>query len=442
MHGSFHPMNICLYTVIPEREEGRTYPRPWRQRFKSIIKHGLNKLATALSRRLFLSIYHYGNVHGLGENSNKGDISIRMSIKQQLVNAFAPRPVNFTEVKWGTLSDEVAEVINRTCDIFIIAGGGDMFLGGDGSPGGMLAKVEELDKIRCPIFAYGIGLNRLMHEKVCDLDALPEAARQKIRYLADKCELIGVRDFETVQLFKLHSDKRAILTGDPALFYQSQRSLLASHPPKQMTIGLNLASHGWRAHSVLKVLLPKIIPLLKKIQRSYYVEFVYLQHHDLERPVVDYLRAQGVRLRLVSGSPADLVEEYAKLDFVINQMLHSCIFSANAGTPFLNIAYDEKNVAFCNLMGVPQCCVPHDGATQAVLEQRFFALFEQQAQLRDMLDRGKTDLRGSLTHFAKHIVNETEERFFKPAQIRTGTNAPGTARPARLLEPRKARLSG
>jgi polysaccharide pyruvyl transferase WcaK-like protein len=442
MHGSVHPLNICLYTIIPEWEEGRRYPRPWRQRFKSIIRHGLNRLATALSRRLFLNIYHYENVHGLGENSNKGDISIRMAIKQQLVNAFAPRPVNFTEVKWGTLSDEVAEVVNRTCDIFVIAGGGYMFLRGDGSPGGMLAKVEELDKIRCPVFAYGIGLNRVKNEKVRDLRDLPDATREKIRYLADKCELIGVRDFETVQLFKLHSDKSAILTGDPALFYQSQRLSFASQTPRPLTIGINLASHGRQVLPLLTSLLPNIITLLKKIQRSYYVEFVYLQHHDLERPVVDYLRAQGVRLRLVSGSPADLVEEYAKLDFVINQMLHSCILSANAGTPFLNIAYDEKNVAFCNLMGVPQCCVPHDSATLTVLEQRFFALFEQQAQLRDMLDRGKTELRGSLTHFAKHIVNETEERFFKPAQIRMVTKTPGTARPARLLEPRRARLAG
>ena len=61
----------------------------------------------------------------------------------------------------------------------MIGGGGYIFVKYDGSLGHMLQNVEELEKIRCPVFAYGIELNRLMHEKVCPLEGLPEMPARK-----------------------------------------------------------------------------------------------------------------------------------------------------------------------------------------------------------------------------------------------------------------------
>jgi polysaccharide pyruvyl transferase WcaK-like protein len=160
-----------------------------------------------------LDIHHYATAHVVYGNSNQGDIAIRKAIAQQLTTAFAPRPVRFLEIKWGELTDRVATEINARCDLFVIAGGGYIFLKADGSPGHMLERVRELDKVRCPIFAYGIGLNRLMHEEVCALGDLPEPTREKIRYLGERCEKISVRDAETARLFALHSGKPVALAG-------------------------------------------------------------------------------------------------------------------------------------------------------------------------------------------------------------------------------------
>ena len=192
-------ISVCLYVAITAEAETRKGSAPWPRRLKSVTKHSMDRVATRLSHRLHLDVYHYETAHGLSNNSNRGDIAIRMAIKQQLSDAFAPRRVAFLEVKWGELTGDRIEEINRSCDIFVIGGGGYVFVNADGSVGHMLQNVEELEKIRCPVFAYGIGLNRLMHEKVCPLEGLPENARQKIRHLTRKCETYQRPGFENPQ---------------------------------------------------------------------------------------------------------------------------------------------------------------------------------------------------------------------------------------------------
>jgi polysaccharide pyruvyl transferase WcaK-like protein len=397
-----------LYLAITEEAETRREFKPWPRRLKSLTKHSLDRVVTRLSHRLHLDVYHYEAAHGQGNHSNRGDIAIRIAIKQQLAKAFAPRPVNFLEVRWGELDDKTAEEINHSCDIFVIGGGGYIFLNADGAVGHMLENVEELGKIRCPVFAYGIGLNRLMHEKVCDLDKLTDRSRQKIRYLAKKCELIGVRDSETAKLFEQSAAKLVALTGDPVLSYREQRLPSPIRSRDRPVIGINLAAHGWRTLSMLKPLLPTIIAFFKDVQRTHHAELLYLQHHDLERPVIEFLHAEGLNFELVSGTPDDLMNGYARTDFVVCQMLHACIFAAAAGKPFLGIAYDEKIIAFGKLLGVAECCLPHRGVEPALLEQTFVSLFQNRAALREKLEARKKVLQLAQTRFVEKLVAETE----------------------------------
>ena len=404
----FDAVTVCLYAAITAEAETRKKSAPWPRRLKSLTKHSLDRVATKLSHRLHLDIYHYETAHGLSGNSNRGDIAIRLAIKQQLRNAFAPRPVSFLEVKWGELTDDKIEEINHSCDIFVIGGGGYMFINADGSVGHMLQNVEELEKLHCPVFAYGIGLNQLMHEKVCPLDGLPENAREKIRYLSKKCELISVRDSETAKLFELYSGKLVALTGDPVLSYVARKQPQPARSQGRPTIGINLAAHGWRALSMLKPLLPTVIAFLKKIQRTNQAELLYLQHHDLESPVIDFLRAEALEFELVSGGPDELLQGYARTDFVVCQMLHACIFAAAAGKPFLNIAYDHKSIAFGKLLGVPESCLAHGDVDLPMLERRFASLFQNRAGLSVRFEARKKVLRLSQNRFAEQLVEESE----------------------------------
>ena len=400
-------ITVCLYVAITAEAETRKVSAPWARRLKSLTKDSLDRVATKLSHRLHLDVYHYETAHRLSNHSNRGDIAIRMAIKQQLRNAFAPRRVVFLEVKWGELTDDRIEEINHSCDIFVIGGGGYMFINADGSVGHMLQNVEELEKINRPVFAYGIGLNQLMHEKVCPLDGLPENARQKIRYLSKKCELISVRDSETARLFELYAGKLVALTGDPVLSYVAKAQAAPARAARPV-IGINLAAHGWRALSILKPLLPTVMAFLKEIQRTNQAELLYLQHHDLERPVIDFLHAEELKFELVCGGPDELLQGYARTDFVVCQMLHACIFAAAAGKPFLNIAYDQKSIAFGKLLGVSESCLAHGDVDLPVLERRFASLFQNRAGLSVRLEARKKILRLSQNRFAEQLVEETE----------------------------------
>jgi polysaccharide pyruvyl transferase WcaK-like protein len=401
-------VTICLYLAVTEESETRKEVAPWPQRLKSLTRHSLDRVATKLSHRLHLDVYHYETAHGLGDSSNRGDAAIRIATKQQLTKAFAPRRVRFREVKWGELTASTVEEINHGCDIFVIGGGGYIFLDANGSVGHMLENVAELDAIRCPIFAYGIGLNRLMHQETCDLDGLPESSRRRIRHLAKRCELISVRDAGAAKLFELYAGKQVALTGDPVLSYVAEKRLLPVVSPNRPVIGINLAAHGWRALSMLKPLLPTAIDFFKKIQRSHGAQLVYLQHHDLERPIIDFLRAEGLDFELVCGTPDDLMGGYSKTDFVICQMLHACIFAAAAGKVFLNLAYDEKNVAFAKLLGMPECCLPHRDVAPDLLERTFASLFQNRAELRKSLEPRRKVLQLAQARFAEQVAAQTE----------------------------------
>lgn len=399
------PLNVCLYVAIPEQEQFRRPAHPLAQRVKSTIRHALNGILTWTTGRLHLEAYHYMIASGLGDNSNRGDIAIRMAVREQLAAAFAPRPLIFTELCWGHLTDEAVSEINKSCQLFVIGGGGYVFINGDGSAGAMLADIPHLGNLKCPVLAFGIGLNRLMHEDVHALDSLPPNTRDSIRRLSAACAAVSVRDSETLELFSLHGDKPAALTGDPVLFLNGPASQPKKHK-KRLSIGINLAAHGWRAVAVLRPLLAEIVDFLKGFESRHDVEWVYLLHHDFERPVANYLRRRGIRLRIVNGAPMELLKAYAQLDLVVCQMLHACIFAANAQVPFLNIAYDRKNIAFCALMEVSDYCVPHEEANSNILQEKFEDLLRDRGAVASTIGLRKAALRAASRHFLEQVENE------------------------------------
>ena len=93
---------------------------------------------------------------------------------------------------------------------------------------------------------------------------------------------------------------------------------------------------------------------------------------------------------------------------MVCQMLHACIFAAAAGKPFLNIAYDQKSIAFGKLLGVPESCLAHGDVDLAGLERTFASLFHDRAGLGVRLEARRTVLRLSQNRFAEQLAGETE----------------------------------
>ena len=401
-------VNVCLYCAIPEEDEFRGQHYGILERCKSTIRNALNAVFTILSGRLIYDVHSYQVANGLGDNSNRGDMAIRIALRSQVRAAFAPRKVRFTEVKWGDLADKIA-AINSNTSLFLIAGGGYISISSDGAPWAMLANSRILEKLECPIVACGIGLNRLLNQQLSDISGLPEETRGKIYQLSKSCRAMSVRDLDTVELFAAYGQKHAVLTGDPVLYFDSGAPT-SGRGAGPIRIGINLASHGRRTYSMLKHALPSIIDFFRWVQKNKDVQFVYMVHHDFERPIARYLKRKGVALQIIELPAPELIEAYKNLDFVINQMLHSCIFAANAGIPFLNIAYDRKCLAFCDLLDVPECGFTHERIGFELLKTRFDHLFENRTALSKKMRERRTMLKSQNRAFWKDAVRLVAEK--------------------------------
>ncbi|HEX2829535.1 MAG TPA: polysaccharide pyruvyl transferase family protein [Burkholderiales bacterium] len=395
-------LRIALYAPIAEHAAYSAIKKRPVARLKSVIKNAWNRLSTRITGTLVLSDYHYLT----RQHTNKGDLAIRVAIREQLIEAFNPQQLEFLEITWGDMTPELLREVNASCDLFVIGGGGYVFVRGDGSTNTRLEDINFLRQISCPVIAYAIGMNRLMHEQLCGLDEVTAETKKKLGELARLCAHMSVRDVETRQLFAMHVDKlqAPAVVGDPVLFLRKRnesrgRGVVA----ERCRIGINLAAHGWQAIQVLTGALSELVAFLRWLKDEYGAELVYFVHHDLEHPVADYLQAQGLQLVKIDTDPVSMIGEYAEVDFVICQMLHSSIFAANAEVPFLSIAYDQKNLAFCRLLEVPQCCIPHEHATVATLQEAFRTLFGVRDELRGVLQRRKQELQADMLEFQRRI---------------------------------------
>jgi polysaccharide pyruvyl transferase WcaK-like protein len=400
-------MKICLYQAIPSAQAmtKRTWP-PLRQ-LKSQFKNRAFRLATRATGRLWLDHYDYLIANALDDSSNRGDISLSLAIRQQLVQALHPASPEFIELPWGALNDDTVATINRECDLFVIGGGGYIGIGGSGALNERFGDLPFLAKIRRPKVAYGIGLNRLMHEDACKVENVPTSTRQLISGFAETFDLIAVRDDETRKLFAICTDKAVDVTGDPALFLNRQgaKSEICAKTATGVKIGLNLAAHGWRSISVLKGILADLVPFLHTVKKTHNCTFTYFLHHELERPVIAFLVDRGLRPAIVDAAPRSMLDTYASMDFVICQMLHSCIFSANVDVPFMNVAYDTKCLSFASLLGLPSLSIPCYQVDQKTLEQRFETLFACRASLSKQISERKAQLSNLSELFRANIAS-------------------------------------
>ncbi len=90
-------------------------------------------------------------------------------------------------------------------------------------------------------------------------------------------------------------------------------------------------------------------------------------------------------------------------------MLHSCIFAANAGVPFLNLAYDKKSVAFCSLLGIPECVVELPEVTQELVAKKFDHLLKNRSELSTRILEKRAWLRSLGRSFLDKVVAQACE---------------------------------
>ncbi len=84
--------------------------------------------------------------------------------------------------------------------------------------------------------------------------------------------------------------------------------------------------------------------------------------------------------------PDDPGNVFHNADLVISMRLHGCIIAANAGVPWIGIAYDPKVEAFAASCRWKFCCLPQD-MSRGYLEEKINLLAVKRSEYADRLNR-------------------------------------------------------
>jgi len=330
------------------------------------------------------------------EYTNRGDIAIRQAIRQFLERKLG-YAAQFVELDWGCLDDDAVARINAGAALFVVCGGG--YVSADAATGMLSAAMNDvaaLAKIRCPVVAFGIGYNCVLECPRNEMaKILPPDTVEKLKELLAACDFIASRDKKLAQILAEYADAPIPVIGDPALFLDAAvcKPLAAGQGHAgPINVGLNLALHGPISAGIFRTHFEVYADFLKMVQQSQPVRFWYFVHCETERIAVALLRKRGVHVEVVDVPPRELIAAYSQMDFVICQMLHASILSANAGVPSINIGYDVKNTSFYDLMGQPELCVPHDEISVDRLWSLWCAAFVRRAELASQLGLRKAAL--------------------------------------------------
>jgi len=382
---------IYLYVPISVAREYRPVMRSPLGR----VKAGLLRFRDRLSWTLLRSSAFRYHAWRTTEYTNRGDIAIRQAIRQLLERKLG-YAAQFVELDWGRLDEEAVARINAGADLFVICGGG--YVSADAATGALSAVMNDVDAlavIRCPVAAFGIGYNCVLE---CPRDdvakVLPADTVRKLKGLVAACDLIASRDSKLAHILTEYATAPIPVIGDPALFLDTAAQKPLAIGQGSINVGLNLALHGPISAGIFRAHFEVYADFLKKLQQLQPVCFWYFVHCETERIAIDLLRKRGIKLEVVDLTPRELIAAYAQMDFVICQMLHASILSANAGVPSINIGYDLKNASFYELMGQPELCIPHDEISAERLWDLWCEAFARRTALASQLVLRKTELLG------------------------------------------------
>ena len=397
-------MKKRILVIVPIAKETACHPVPRTPAGKikaSFIKFIETNLA-AFTGDYQITDYYHQRVY----ESNKGDIAIGESTTQAFQAQF--HEASISTLGWSAIPKTDPNWVNSNFDLVVLGGGGYLFIDSQGNLNSRANDILLLEKITIPVVSFGIGMNRLLFN-----DGLPDkpcppsqATKNHLRAFCERFEILSVRDNYSREFLSQFTTKPIFMTGDPVLFY-SPRPQTDSDPgaTEHKRIGINVATHGKRSIATLRHVMPSLINVYRNIYAETRTPVRYFVHADLEHTAVAYLKKKGIRLEVIDGNTDLMLHHYRKIDFVINQMLHSSIFAFNVETPSINIAYDIKCIAFFELFGLERYCIPWTNAEPKHINELIAAMPSEREEIRKRIIGGKKRIGEARTDYFSAVKN-------------------------------------
>jgi polysaccharide pyruvyl transferase WcaK-like protein len=217
----------------------------------------------------------------------------------------------------------------------IVGGGGHLY-----QPPKRVAKwnfnvpLKYFSQIQIPKVIYGIGLNKEFTNAKRWHMSYPTI--EAIRKYAEACNLVGVRDLQSVQFMEEIGVRNVRLTPCPSMFLGCHESK-TDNSHRHNRIALNLTTRGV---SVLR--LEKMFSdLIQQLKTRAITPVVILNNPAEDAAVTEMAKAYDIEC-ISPYSPDAMMMAYQNTDLSIGMRGHSLIFTTGAGNPMIALSYNLK----------------------------------------------------------------------------------------------------
>uniref|UniRef100_UPI003BA98952 polysaccharide pyruvyl transferase family protein n=1 Tax=Stappia sp. TaxID=1870903 RepID=UPI003BA98952 len=313
--------------------------------------------------------------HVGGWGRNYGDLALQAG-QMRVLREDAPEALDFLPIhcQQTWFHDDLIDMINETCDLLMLGGGGMIFhRPEDSSRSGWQFNIalEDLEKIKVPLAVYAIGYNPFHFD---ELKLLPQtmthlAATQK------KSAVFSVRNRGTWQALQNGglAGERIDVIPDPGMYVQPRRLTLPGADEADIRIGLNWAgdrphfrfSEPWRENRTALIdSLCEAFQLLARRHPRLRVYFIPHLENRIDSDVWEEFKARlgdmiinleddVARIYPPSLSQACfLADAYRQMDVSIGMRGHANIIPFGMGTPVIGLGSHDKVGFFLSEVGL------------------------------------------------------------------------------------------
>ncbi|MFW6026068.1 MAG: polysaccharide pyruvyl transferase CsaB [Candidatus Woesearchaeota archaeon] len=229
----------------------------------------------------------------------------------------------------------------------------DLFLSGGGS---LLQDVTSLRSI--PYYLALVKLANILGNKTAfyaqGIGPVNKSISKKlIKWVANDTNLITLRDKDSLNLLKNIGVKEELinLTVDPVYglyandFLNSKNSLLDFKKKSEEKL-VAISLRPWEDNSYLKSVIKAVDYLYERKKIKFVILPMYLdQDLEISKKLKEKMKSPAY-LWKKKLTPAEMISLFSNFDFFIGVRLHSLIFAAINGIPFIGISYDPKVDSF------------------------------------------------------------------------------------------------
>jgi len=320
-------------------------------------------------------------------NSNRGDQAIRAGVTAQL-KARIETPIAYFSCRNDLLTPKLIKQLNEEASIILIAGSG-LYSNYDLESGFYFrCNPKNLNMIEIPIAFYSIGMNN--HLEMDRFGPLKNETLESIREFNNLASYSSARDFRTLNMLHKIGIKKAKFTPDPAMFCPLKPWLINEN---DKIVGLSIAQHA----DMLKHYRPKLIEIFGEICRHLKKDgykTIFIAHDALEHNIYeDLIREFPELIYYNRDGVEEMMSLYSMLDFTVGVRCHSNIMSFGAGTPFVCLAYDHKQIEFCKVVNMSPYLIKinKDIVVEQVIDKIEY-LQDNPEELRSTMNKRKKEL--------------------------------------------------